>query len=111
MNKLLLFAFLLCIGSNAFAQKVTDPKERKAFKDEFVKECMKSATDDSNSAEVNKAMQVYCDCSAEKVLDKLSKKQIESMAAWTEKEVEEMLTPIIQTCLDKLQEDLKEIMK
>lgn len=111
MKKLLLFAFLLCIGGNAFAQKITDLKERKVFKDEFVQECMKSATDNNDGTDVYKAMEVYCNCSAEKVLDKLSKKQIESMATWTEKEVEEMLTPIIQTCLDKLEADLKEIMK
>lgn len=111
MKKLLVLISLLLAGNALYAQKITDATERKAFRDEFVNECMKSAMGDVSDTALYKAMYIYCNCSSDKVLDKLSKKQIESMATLTEKEVDEMITPVIQTCLDKLQIDLKEITK
>ncbi|MCW3121106.1 MAG: hypothetical protein JWQ38_598 [Flavipsychrobacter sp.] len=97
---------LVFATSTVFAQKITDPKERKQMKEEFMKSCMASATEGGDEG-LYEVMRVYCDCSAEKILNKLTKKEIEAMDKLTEKETEEKVMPIIQGCMDQLLKDLE----
>ncbi len=109
MKKIVVLASLLLVVNTAFAQ-VKDPKERKELKDVFVKECMSTGTSDNDDPAVVTVMKIYCDCSAEKMLDKFTTKDFEAMNSWTEDDMTTKLTPVIQGCLDKLKKDLEVVL-
>ena len=80
---------------------------RDADKAKFVKTCM-----DQGGSAMTGAMkgyfQEYCECSAEKVLDKYSQKEIDEMEADAKKTGNQdammsKLMPVVQPCLDYLQ--------
>jgi hypothetical protein len=106
MKKIFIATLLVFATGTVFAQKITDPKERKELKEEFMKSCMASATEGGDES-IYEVMRVYCDCSAEKILNKLSRKEIEAMDKLTDKEAETKVMPIIQGCMDQLMKDLE----
>lgn len=77
--------------------------DKKALKEEFVKNCMASAGTDASNKKLHDAMQTYCDCSGEKVVNKFSTAEIAAFNGMSETEMQEKLMPVIKDCLDDLQ--------
>lgn len=106
MKKVLLA--ILILGFNISYAQVKEPKLRKELKDEFVKSCMETATSDGDQKTYD-IMKVYCDCAADKMLDKFTADQIASFNNKTEEELEKEMMPVIKDCYDKLVKDLEVI--
>jgi hypothetical protein len=109
MKKIFLMMAFAFVAVSSFAQKITDPKQRKEMKDIFYNECMTAA--DPNDKETYPVMKKYCDCSGEKMLDKFTRQELEKFADMTEEELAEIVMPAIQGCLEKMQKDIEAIEK
>lgn len=80
---------------------------RDADKAKFVKTCMDQGGNQMTGA-MKGYFEDYCQCSAEKVLDKYSQKEIDEMEADAKKTGNQeammaKLMPVVQPCLDELQ--------
>lgn len=80
---------------------------REKEKAKFVTTCMEQGGNQMTGA-MKGYFQEYCECSAEKVLDKYSQKEIDEMEADAKKTGSQdammaKLMPIVQPCLDDLQ--------
>lgn len=82
--------------------------DKKALKEEFVKNCMASAGTDPSNKKIHDAMKTYCDCSGEKVVNKFSTTEIAAFNGMSETEMQEKLMPVIKECLDDLQKTVME---
>jgi len=103
MKKTLPFILLLISVNSAHGQ-ITDALQRKEFKVEFVRSCM--ATADPEDKVLYAAMKGYCACSAESILDRFTKREMNEMNALSEEEQVATMTPVIKPCQDKLVKDV-----
>ena len=80
---------------------------REEAKAKFVKTCMDQGGTALTDATMKGYFNEYCECSAEKVLDKYSQKEIDEMEADAKKTGSQdammaKLMPVVQPCLDDL---------
>jgi hypothetical protein len=108
MKKLFIVLFLLVAGEATYAQ-VLKGEERTIVKTEFVKSCITSGTDGVTDKGMIKAMNTYCECAGEKVVNKFTRKEIEGFNDMTEAQIEKTLMPVIDACLQQLQKDVAAI--
>lgn len=81
---------------------------READKKKFVNTCMEQGGNAMADPKMKEYFNEYCECSAEKVLDKYSQKEIDEMEADAKKTGNQeammaKLMPVVQPCLDDLQ--------
>lgn len=91
------FSLASCKGNNSEDKK------------KFVNTCMEQGGNAVADPKMKEYFNEYCECSAEKVLDKYSQKEIDEMEAEAKKTgsgeaMMAKLMPIVQPCLDELQE-------
>jgi hypothetical protein len=110
MKKLFIIIILLVAGQATRAQALKG-EERKTVKAEFVKSCISSGTEGTTDKGMIKAMNTYCECAGEKVVNKFTKKEIESFNTMTEAQIEKTLMPVIDACLQQLQKDVAAMQK
>ena len=111
MKKLFLpMAFAAALFSLASCKDNREEEKKK-----FVNTCMDQGGNQMADPKMKEYFNEYCECSAEKVLDKYSQKEIEEMEADAKKtgSQEAMmanLMPVVQPCLDELQKKASTLM-
>ncbi len=85
--------------------------KKKKMKAEVVKECVDGGEKQFSDPKIRGFFHEYCECSGEKIVEKISDEEFKAMKSKSDAETQAKLMPIIQPCLDELQKKMAAVVK
>lgn len=104
MKKILIFTALVFCAGTSYSQ-VTDKVYRTSFKESFVESCVapyKETADKQTLAYTQK----FCECSADKLLNTLTKEKLGEISKMDEEKKMAEMMPVIKPCIEEFQKEM-----
>lgn len=81
--------------------------KKKQFRDQLAKECIETGQKQFSDPAVKKQFRDYCNCSAAKIADKVTKEEFEKMKAeGRQADMQATIMPIVEPCLNELEQKM-----